>query len=192
MSVHVSSDIREHVGAEQADRFARSRVFTCTECGARGDAGTEQAVATLAVSPELSSLGAAHQRCVPAEVIRRYPSGHLQPVTRTDLIPRALGIPSPGGIRPALLLAWEEAVTLLAHAGESPISPVQQFLLDQGLHRLSSLGKVPPPSNGWLIRQGPADALQVDVPGHRHLEDGRMTAPAAWRSLLAPPGKSPC
>ncbi|MFE0764739.1 hypothetical protein [Streptomyces smyrnaeus] len=188
MPVHISSDIRERIGAEQTERFSRTRAFTCAKCGAPGNANTEQAVATLAVSPELSSLGIAHQRCAPVTLIRHVASGQLRVAERTDLIPRALGIPAPGGVRPALLLAWEETVTLLPAEGGA-VAPVLQYLLDQGLHRLSALGKTPPPSPGWLVRQGPGDALQVDGPGHRHLEDGRMTAPAAWRSLVAPAGE---
>ncbi|MBO8203171.1 hypothetical protein JW613_33560 [Streptomyces smyrnaeus] len=188
MPVHISSDIREHIGEAEADRFARSRIYTCTQCGTAGDASREPAIATLAVSPELSHLGIAHQRCAPTEVIRHYPSGHLKPATRTDLIPRAIGIPSPDGTRPGLLLAWEETVMLLPAEGEAA-APVLQYLLNQGLHRLSALGKTPPPCPGWLVRQGPGEALQVDGPGNRHLEDGRMTAPTTWRSLVATAGE---
>jgi len=188
MAVHISSEIRNHIGDEQADRFARTRLFTCDQCAAPGDASTQPAVATLTISPELSSLGVAHQRCAPEAAIRRVASGQLRVAERTEIVPRAIGIPTPGGMRPAVLLAWEEQVFLLPAKGATT-SPVQQSLLDQGLHRLPSLGKPAPPSPGWLIRQGPGEALQVDGPQHRHLEDGRMTAPPAWRALVAPAGE---
>ncbi|MBQ0866877.1 hypothetical protein [Streptomyces sp. RK75] len=192
MAVYVSSEILEHISEAEAGRHARTRTYTCGACSAVSDASTEPGVAVLSVSPEMSQLSTVHERCVSPQVVRRCPSGSLGMSTGTDLVSRAITIPAPGGNRPALLLAWEESVTLLApspSADDVPFSPVQRFLIDQGLHRFFALGKRPPESPGWLVRQGPADALQIDGPGHRQLEDGRMTAPAAWRSLVAEAGE---
>ena len=185
MTLVISPEVTAHVGERQAaDLLARTTVFTCSECRAAGDARVEDAVAVVRASPELSSLTVAHQRCSDSEV-RRCDAGTLQPAALHDLIPRAIAIPSPRGPRPALLLAFEEEVTVRRGDGQE-VDPVGEALQAEGLQRLTSLGAIPARSPGWLVRVGPGDALQVDGPGRRHLEEGRMSAPPAWRALVAP------
>lgn len=186
MTLVISPEVTEYVGQQHAARLrTRTTLFTCTDCETPGDVRHEDAAVVVRASPELTSVTIAHQRCSASEV-RMYEAGSLRPSV-TELIPRAIGIPSPRGIRPALLLAFEAEVTLLGSDGQET-NPVGEALQAQGLHRLPSLGKAPAPSPGWLIRVGPRDALQVNGPDGRHLEDGQMTVPEAWRALVAPSG----
>jgi len=186
-SLTIGSEVIDRVGLRKAAEFqARVTTFECVECGTAGDARLEPAVVVLRTSPGLSHLGVAHQRCADSEV-REYGQGDLVLSDEVDLIPRAIGLPSPHGIRPALLLACEEEITFSDGDGRS-YDPYMKQLLTEGLHQLPSLDKAAPPSLGWQIRIGPGMALRVDSRERPYLSDGEVYVPPVWMQLMAPVG----
>ncbi|MEU8892881.1 hypothetical protein [Streptomyces sp. NPDC048442] len=181
----VGAEIIEAVGADRAAIFQdQVTVFDCVECGTRGDVRREPAVAVLRTSGTLVHLGAAHHRCTPSRIHPHTP-GALRPADTTDLIPRAVTLPGPHGMRPLLLLAYEEDVTLLSAPGTDL---VLQFLLGEGLHQLSGLGRQAPASPGWQALLGPRNALEIRTPRDMLLRDGQMLAPSIWCDFVARDG----
>ncbi|OKI50358.1 hypothetical protein [Streptomyces sp. MJM1172] len=186
ISLTVSAEVIDRVGLQEAAEFqARVTTFECVECGTAGDVRTGRAVVVLRASPGLSHLGVAHHRCADSQV-REYEQGDLALAASTDLIPRAIALPGVHGIRPALLLAYEEQITITA---DGVPYDVTSLLVAEGLHRLPSLGKVPPASPGWSIHLGPHGDLRVNSPDRPFLTAGEVLAPPAWRALVEPVGK---
>ncbi|RPK29193.1 hypothetical protein EES39_40325 [Streptomyces sp. ADI92-24] len=187
-SVTIDSDVIDHVGLDQAAEFqSRVTVFECVECGTAGDARTEPAVVVLRRSPGLSHLGVAHHRCADSQV-RDYGPGDLALTGETDLVPRVLGLPSPTGTRPVLLLAYEEEVVVTEDGGPS-YDPVIRSLLGDGLHQIPVLGKPSPRSPGWRALIGPGTNVQVSSSARTWLTDGDMYVPPGWRALAEQAGE---
>ncbi|MFD7614069.1 hypothetical protein [Streptomyces sp. NPDC059828] len=187
-SVTIASDVIDQVGLDQAADFqSRVTVFECVECEAAGDARTEPAVVVLRRSPGLSHLGVAHHRCANSQV-RDYGPGDLALTGQTDLVPRVLGLPSPTGTRPVLLLGYEEEVTVTEDGGP-PYDPVIRSLLGDGLHQIPALGKPSPRSPGWRALIGPGTNVQVSSSAHVWLTDGDMYVPPGWRTLAEQAGE---
>ncbi|MFJ2745416.1 hypothetical protein ACIO3O_37805 [Streptomyces sp. NPDC087440] len=177
----IGPEIIDAIGVEKAAVFQDQITgYDCVECGIPGDARQDKAVAVLRTDHGLAHLGVAHHHCATSH-IRTYPSGALDIAATTDLIPRAVAAPSSTGMRPLLLLAYEEDIHLTA---APHIDPVVEWLLGQGLHRLSGLGRQAPDSPGWHVGFGPGTALDVHTPHQPLLRDGQMTAPAAWSDLV--------
>ncbi|WP_432158018.1 hypothetical protein [Streptomyces sp. bgisy153] len=187
-SVTIASDVIDQVGLQKAAEFqSRITEFECVECGTAGDARCEPAVVVLRRSPSLSHLGVAHHRCADSQV-REYGPGDLALAGAVDLIPRVLGLPSPHGTRPALLLAYEEEVTV-EEEGQPPYDPVVRHLVAEGLHHVPSLGKPAPRSAGWQAVIGPGTSVHVRSNARVYLEDGDMYVPPAWRMLAEEAGE---
>ncbi|BFO23036.1 hypothetical protein SHKM778_94240 (plasmid) [Streptomyces sp. KM77-8] len=187
-SVTIASDVIDQVGLQKAAEFqSRITKFECVECGTAGDARQEPAVVVLRRSPGLSHLGVAHHRCADSQV-REYGPGDLVLAGAVDLIPRVLGLPSPHGTRPALLLAYEEEVTV-EEGDQPPYDPVVRHLVAEGLHHVPSLGKPAPRSAGWQAVIGPGTSVHVRSNTRVHLEDGDMYVPPAWRMLAEETGE---
>ncbi|MGW6603520.1 hypothetical protein [Streptomyces sp. NPDC055036] len=183
VSITVSADVIDRVGLQEAADFQASiTTFECVECGTAGDTMAEPAVVVLRKSPGLSHLGVAHHRCASSQV-REYGPGDLVLADELDLIPRAIALPSADGLRPALLLACEEKITV---DGQDFVLKV---LLAEGLHRVAALGKKAPHSPGWEVTAGPDTAVQVSSSHRTYLNSGEMYAPPAWRTLAAAVGE---
>ena len=183
VSITVSADVIDRVGLQEAADFQGSiTTFECVECGTAGDARAEPAVVVLRRSPGLSHLGVAHHRCASSQV-REYGPGDLVLADELDLIPRAIGLPSADGLRPALLLAYEEKITV---GGQDAML---EALLGEGLHRVTALGKKAPHSPGWEVTAGPGTAVQVSSSHRTYLSSGAMYAPPVWRTLAAAAGE---
>lgn len=186
-SLTVSAEVIDRVGLQEAAEFqAQVTTFECVECGTAGDVRTGPAVVVLRASPGLSHLGVAHHRCADSQV-REYEQGALVPADAVDLIPRAIGLPGQHGIKPALLLAYEEGITVVDGEGGA-YDPMVKQLLAEGLHQLPALGKTAPLSPGWQVRLGPGTAVSVASSATTHLDAGEVYAPPAWKQLVAPTG----
>ncbi|MET9366182.1 hypothetical protein ABZX93_35510 [Streptomyces sp. NPDC006632] len=187
-SVTIASDVIDQVGLDQAAQFqSRVTVFECVECSTAGDARVEPAVVVLRRSPGLSHLGVAHHRCANSQV-RDYGPGALALTGEVDLIPRVLGLPYLTGIKPVLLLAYEEEVTV-AEDGQPSYDPVIRTLLAEGLHEVLSLGKPAPRSPRWRALIGPGTSVHVSSDTRVHLSDGDMYVPPTWRMLAEEAGE---
>jgi hypothetical protein len=182
-SVTIASDVIDQVGLDQAAQFqSRVTVFECVECSTAGDARTEPAVVVLRRSPGLSHLGVAHHRCANSQV-RDYGPGDLALTGETDLVPRAIGLPTVDGTKPALLLAFEEQVALIE--GGHTYDPVVRQLVSEGLHELRGLGKAAPDSPGWRITLGSEGLVRVQSDVRVHLR-GHVVVPSPWLRLASP------
>ncbi len=188
-TITISSDVIDAVGLSKAAAFqARITTFTCVECHTPGDARTEPAVVVYDTTQQLSHLAVAHHRCAPSGV-RKLAPGSIAIRDSIPLIPRAIGLPSPAGLRPALLLAYEEEITIADDSGSPAPDIVLQLLIADGLHRISALGKQPPRSPGWQVTLGPGDSVHIASPARQWLASGQMYAPPAWKSLTEPDGE---
>ncbi|MQS17513.1 hypothetical protein F7Q99_36340 [Streptomyces kaniharaensis] len=183
----VADDVLARIGQHKADELRRrTRTFTCVECGTRGRADQEPVSVVLTTSTLLSRLGFAHHRCSASQVVQ-VDDGDLAVNGSTDLIPRALGLSTGSGDRAALLLAYEEDVTVFDGSG-SAFDPVISHYLDSGLHRLVSLGRMPALSPQWSVQVGPGDRLSVRCGQTHMLSDATMYAPSVWLALAAEAG----
>ncbi|MCX5207497.1 hypothetical protein OG897_39605 [Streptomyces sp. NBC_00237] len=182
-SVTIASDVIDQVGLDQAAQFqSRITAFECVECGTAGDARTEPAVVVLRRSPGLSHLGVAHHRCADSQV-RDYGPGALALTEETELVPRAIGLPTVDGTKPALLLAFVEQVAVTE--GGQTYDPVVRQLVSEGLHELPGLGKAAPDSPGWRIALGSEGLVRVQSEARVHLR-GYVVVPPPWLRLAAP------
>lgn len=180
----IGPDVLAHIGAQTAHELrTRTRTFTCGECQLPGDATSEPVSLVLASSPGYSTLGFAHHRCS-ASRVAEFGAGEIPLPRTTEIIPRAIALPNGMDTRAALLVTVEEDVIVLDPDG-TPVNPMTEHLLSSGLHRLTSLGRTPPPSPGWTIQCGPADQLTVRSPLETVLREGQMYAPGGWLSLVA-------
>lgn len=169
----VGAEVIDAVGVQKAAAFqAEVTVFECVECSTPGDVRQEPAArretyggnprswccAPPPVSPSSASrtTGAASHVC-------EYAPGTLT-MGDMDLIPRAVGVPGPRGLRPVLLLAYEAGFTLPS-SPDPEADPLVQLLLDDGLHPLTALGRTAPASADWQVVTGPGTAPEVRTPG---------------------------
>ncbi|MFD0332232.1 hypothetical protein ACFQZC_38570 [Streptacidiphilus monticola] len=110
--LHIAEDVEALIGPRHAAELReRLRDFTCLLCTQPGHPDRGAASLVIVAHGAFHSARFAHADCLPSCVVDAPDSNALPGAV--ELIPRAVGVPTPQGTRPVLLLAFEEELLLL-------------------------------------------------------------------------------
>jgi hypothetical protein len=171
-------DVVARIGARRADEIAATLTYyTCPACQDVGDARAVATVAVLRDDGTLQSLAYAHASCSASKFVGTPTVETVIPPFHT-LDVRAVGLPEyRGHLRPVLLVTTPHEVTV-----EDRNVWVEMLAAD-GLHRTDGLGRPPLRAEGWAVRIGPGDALDIRGPRTHLVYGGQVHVPDAWRTL---------